>query len=148
MIKECRLTSSVRRGKIAQSTNKSLVHHGLNVVFRLRNISLIIRIIRIISVVEAKIITLILIVRFIGICRIVRLVVVLTVSVVQSLPTNSFEVSVFPAVMAITLLSTAFVAVLVESLTISFLVFSLICFRSDARIAVEALKIVWILLSV
>ncbi len=99
-----------------------MVHHNLDVIVRLQIISLIVRIVRV--------------------CRIVRLVILLAILVLQSYSPNPFEVTVFPAVITITLLSTPFVAVLVESLTIFLLIFSLIRFRSDTRVAVETLQIV------
>ena len=95
MIKEFRMTSSIRRGKIAQSTNKSLVHHGLDVIVRLGIISMIAPIVRIISVVESNIIPLILIVRIDRVCRIVRLVIPLAILVLQSYLANPFEVTLF-----------------------------------------------------
>ncbi len=106
MITGCRFTSSIRRKRIAQSTNKSLVHHGLDVIARLRFIYLIIRIVRIISIVEAKIILLILIVRINRVRQIARLGIPLVIMVLQSFSANPFEVTVFPGVMTITFLST------------------------------------------
>ena len=67
------LTSTILRWKVAQSTKKYLVKHGLDIDARLRIFSLIARIILTISVVRTEIITAVSIIRIIWVPRIVWL---------------------------------------------------------------------------